>query len=189
MPQAILSAALIASRSAVSLNGFDKHSTAPCSRRCNLVASSPRAVMKTIGILRPRRLSSCCSSGPDMPGMATSRIRHFVCSSALDWRNSSAEENAAGEKPNSLSKSGSDSRTDSSSSTMETSGRLGSSIPMADHDERSNCATNVNAGPASGHPADRTGRVAPRSSFPVESTMIARDLRYPPIVFPSFDIT
>src|SRR5579864_5605061 len=53
--------------------------------------------------------------------MAMSRIRHLVWPTQSDARNSCADENARAVKPNSLSKSGSDSRTDSSSSTTDTS--------------------------------------------------------------------
>src|SRR5258707_9943788 len=52
-----------------------------------------------------------------MPGMATSRSRHLVSAIDSEARNSSADENACASKPNSFSKSGKDSRTDSSSST------------------------------------------------------------------------
>src|SRR5258706_108620 len=50
-----------------------------------------------------------------------SRIRHLVWPTQSDARNSSGDENARAANPNSLSKSGSDSRTDSSSSTTDTS--------------------------------------------------------------------
>src|SRR6266478_111308 len=50
-----------------------------------------------------------------------SRIRHLVWTTQSDARNSSGDENARAANPNSLSKSGSDSRTDSSSSTTDTS--------------------------------------------------------------------
>src|SRR5438094_1730704 len=53
--------------------------------------------------------------------MAMSRIRHLVWPTQSDARNCSADENARAANPNSLSKSGSDSRTDSSSSTTDTS--------------------------------------------------------------------
>src|SRR5258708_10294523 len=53
--------------------------------------------------------------------MAMSRIRHLVWPTQSDARNSSGDENARAQKPNSFSKSGSDSRTDSSSSTTDTS--------------------------------------------------------------------
>src|SRR5208282_547351 len=56
--------------------------------------------------------------------MAMSRIRHLVWPMQSDARNSSGDENARAAKPNSLSRSGSDSRTDSSSSTTDTSKRV-----------------------------------------------------------------
>src|SRR5580700_6213643 len=76
--------------------------------------------MKTIGISRRRCFNSCCKPGPVIPGMAMSRIRHLVSPTQSDMRNSSADENERAVKPNSFSKSGSDSRTDSSSSTTDT---------------------------------------------------------------------
>src|SRR6202049_4446118 len=66
-----------------------------------------------------------------MPGMPTSRTKQLVRPTYSDARNSSADENERAVKPNSLSKSGSDSRTDSSSSTTDTNelgGILGSSF-------------------------------------------------------------
>src|SRR4026209_506769 len=56
-----------------------------------------------------------------MPGIATSRMRQRVSPRASDARNASADENAWAAKPNCRSRSGSDSRTDSSSSTTATS--------------------------------------------------------------------
>src|SRR5580700_4767779 len=56
--------------------------------------------------------------------MAMSRIRHLVWPTQSDARNSCADENTRAAKPNSFSKSGSDSRTDSSSSTTDTSERV-----------------------------------------------------------------
>jgi hypothetical protein len=117
------SAASSARSRAVSLNGLNRHSTAPCSSTRRRTLSSARAVMKTIGICCRRCVSSRWRSGPDMPGMAMSRIRQLVWPTLSDARNSSADENARTAKPNSLSKSGSDSRTDSSSSTTDTSER------------------------------------------------------------------
>src|SRR5580698_7438177 len=52
--------------------------------------------------------------------MPTSRIKQLVRCTHSEARNSSADENERALKPNSLSKSGSDSRTDSSSSTTDT---------------------------------------------------------------------
>src|SRR6266566_4604897 len=67
---------------------------------------------------------SRCRSGPVMPSMATSRTRHLVSPIDSEARNSSADENACASKPNSFSKSGKDSRTDSSSSTTVIRGRV-----------------------------------------------------------------
>ena len=80
--------------------------------------------MKTIGVRTPRRFSSCSRSGPDILGIAISRIRHLASRTQSDARNSSAESNALAAKPNSFSKSGNDPRTDSSSSMTATSERL-----------------------------------------------------------------
>src|SRR6202166_3089243 len=55
-----------------------------------------------------------------MPGMPTSRTKQLVRPTYSEARNSSADENERAVKPNSLSRSGSDSRTDSSSSTTDT---------------------------------------------------------------------
>src|SRR5258708_34804064 len=59
--------------------------------------------MKTIGISCRRSANSLCRSGPVMPGMAMSRIRHLVWPTQSDARNSSADANAWTAKPNSLS--------------------------------------------------------------------------------------
>src|SRR6478672_8982161 len=53
-----------------------------------------------------------------------SRRRQLVSPKPSDARNASADGNASAAKPNCRNKSGSDSRTDSSSSTTETSERL-----------------------------------------------------------------
>ena len=92
-------------------------------------SSSPLAVMNTIGIVCRRLASSCCRSGPDIPGIATSRIRQLVWLTTSEARNASADENASAAKPNCRTMSGSDSRTDSSSSTTDTSERLPSGCP------------------------------------------------------------
>lgn len=118
------SAALIASSKAVSLNGLNKHSTAPCSRSCGRTVPFPFAVMKTIGIRCWRSFNSRRRSGPVIPGIKTSRIRQRVWLTQSELRNSSADEKARAKKPNSLTKSGRDSRTDSSSSTTDTRGRF-----------------------------------------------------------------
>jgi hypothetical protein len=56
-----------------------------------------------------------------MPGIAMSRIKHPVCETRFDARNSFADENAQTAKPKALTKPGSDSLTDSSSSITDTS--------------------------------------------------------------------
>src|SRR5260370_34342434 len=55
-----------------------------------------------------------------MPGMPTSRIKQLVWPTSSEARTSSADGNERAVKQNSLSKSGSGSRTDSSSSTTDT---------------------------------------------------------------------
>src|SRR6185437_5430693 len=65
---------------------------------------------------------SCCRSSPVMPGRAISRSKHLVSPLESDTKNSSADENVSTANPNCFSKSGNDSRTDSSSSITDTSG-------------------------------------------------------------------
>src|ERR1700723_2156944 len=92
-----------------------------------------------------------------MPGMPTSRIKQLVWPMHSEARNSSADENERAVKPNSLSKSGSDSRTDSSSSTTDTSehgvivgssSRIGcTSIPRREGKRKSRARTVVRLRP------------------------------------------
>ena len=79
--------------------------------------------MKMMGVATPQRSNSRCSSGPDISGIETSRIRQRVVSKGWLARNSAADSKALAAKPSSLNRSGSDSRTDSSSSTTETRAR------------------------------------------------------------------
>src|SRR4029079_16779280 len=58
-----------------------------------------------------------------MPGIEMSRSRHRVSPRVSEARNASADEKARAQKPNCRIKSGNDSRTDSSSSTTDTSER------------------------------------------------------------------
>src|ERR1700751_1103703 len=58
-----------------------------------------------------------------MPCIAMSRIKHLVLSTWPDDKKASPDEKARAAKPNSLSRWGNDSRTDSSSSTTDTSER------------------------------------------------------------------
>ena len=113
-----------ASRSATSLKGLSRHSTAPCAISLRRTASSPCAVTKMIGVEIRRRFNSNCNSGPDIPGIAMSRIRHLVREMVSEARNSSAEENVCAGKPSSLNNPGKDSRIDSSSSTTDMSERV-----------------------------------------------------------------
>jgi hypothetical protein len=55
----IRSATWSASSRAVSLNGLNRHSTAPCASTRERTVLSPLAVMKTIGISCRRRINSC----------------------------------------------------------------------------------------------------------------------------------
>src|SRR5277367_6691774 len=69
-----------------------------------------------------------------MPGILTSRIRHLVWPTHSDTKNSSADEKAWTAKPNTLSRLGSESRTDSSSSTTDTRSPVGTkNTPFALH--------------------------------------------------------
>src|SRR5436305_329614 len=79
------------------------------------------AVMKMTGMACPRDRNACQSATPDMRGMAISRMRQSEFCTDSERRKASADPNASTAKPNSRTKSGRASRTDSSSSTMETS--------------------------------------------------------------------
>src|SRR4029077_2509448 len=114
------SAFVSALTSSSSLNGLKRHSVAPSANRRERTLVSPCAVMNTVGIACRRRINSRCRSGPDIPTNATSRMRHLVRLTNSDARNASADENAWTAKPKCRSKSGSDSRTDWSSSTTDT---------------------------------------------------------------------
>src|SRR2546426_5349027 len=76
--------------------------------------------MKTVGICWRRRVNSRWRSVPDIPpGIRMSSTKHLVSWTQSDARNASAEEKARAAKPNSRSKSGSDSRTRSEEHTSE----------------------------------------------------------------------
>src|SRR5262249_40903496 len=72
-------AAFSALSKAESVNGFVKHSTAPCWRKRGRIAASC-AVIKITGIFRPRAINSRYRSGPDMPGIEMSTIKHWFSS-------------------------------------------------------------------------------------------------------------
>ena len=66
-----------------------------------------------------------------MPGIAMSRIKQSVSSTQPEARNSCADEKARAINPNSPSKSGSDSRTDSSSSTADIADHIDHAVKVA----------------------------------------------------------
>jgi hypothetical protein len=77
---------------------------------------------KTIGI---RLLASAryrCNSNPSIPGIRTSRIRHFVSSTRFEFRNSSADEKASALMPKARTRYRVESAIEESSSTMQTRG-------------------------------------------------------------------
>src|SRR6185369_1378901 len=115
----IRSAVLSASRRSFGSNGLNKHSTAPCAIKRGRTVASRWAVIKTMGIDCSRSFRSRCRSGPLIPGIATSSSKQFVAPTASEAINSTADVNTCASKPNSLRRSGSDSRTDSSSSTTD----------------------------------------------------------------------
>ena len=93
------SAALSASSRAVSLNGLNRHSTAPCSSRRGRTVSSPCAVMKTIGI-------SCRATLQFPLEIGSATCPAWRCRGSGTWsgrrssdaRNASADENACDRK-------------------------------------------------------------------------------------------
>jgi hypothetical protein len=109
----------IASKIALSFKGLVRYAVPPRPNTLARKLSSGLAVIKTMGKLHFSQSSSCWSSGPDMPGIATSRIRHSVWRGPLDVRNSSADENVWTLNPNDFKNSDRDSRTSSSSSTKD----------------------------------------------------------------------
>jgi hypothetical protein len=102
------------------------------------------AVMKIVEIAYPWRINSRCSSGPDVPGILMSRIRHRASATQSEARNSFADANALAAKPSTFRRSGSDSLTDSSSSITATKSRCSITRfpkaepiqPLVDHCER-----------------------------------------------------
>src|SRR5262249_23034501 len=96
----IRSADWSAVRRAASVKGLKRHSTAPSDSKRARIVLSALAVMNTIGICCPSVVSSRCKSGPDIPGIFTSRIRQCVRLIASEARNSWADEKAAAVNPN-----------------------------------------------------------------------------------------
>src|SRR5215831_852552 len=83
---------------------------------------SPWPVKKMMGIsLRSPAIRSC-SSRPFSPGSSTSRIRQFGTSAVFRNRNACADAKVSGFQPSNRISDSSDSRTETSSSTMNTIG-------------------------------------------------------------------
>ena len=78
---------------------------------------SPLAVIKTMGSSGADESVPVEGQDPTFPGIAMSSSRQFVSLTTSDARNASADEKASTAKPHSRNRSGSDPRTDSSSST------------------------------------------------------------------------
>src|SRR5580658_3231489 len=76
--QLFANAAFSASRRAESVNGLNRHSVAPSFNRRERTEALLDAVIKMMGIPCFLRANSSCISGPLMPGIAMSRIRHCV---------------------------------------------------------------------------------------------------------------
>ncbi len=92
------SAASSASRNAVSLNGLTRHPRRPARSGADGRLVAVRRDEDDRNVRAARSISSRCRSGPLMPGMATSRIRHCVWPMRSDARNSSADANVCDRK-------------------------------------------------------------------------------------------
>ena len=115
-----LRAAWTAANSALGSNGLRRKSTAPPAIACCRRISSSCAVTKMTGMRECAAFNRRCSSSPSIPGIRTSSIRHFVCFRAVAFKSSSAAEaKVATLCPTDLRRVLVESRTDSSSSTIE----------------------------------------------------------------------
>src|SRR4029077_20353815 len=105
-----------------SRKGLYKKATAPASSARPRASSSPCDVMKTIGIRELPATSWRWSSSPLMPGIRTSRIRHAVLRSSLEFKNASAEEKPWARNPTDRIRLLSEFLRESSSSTIDMRG-------------------------------------------------------------------
>src|SRR5262249_45026226 len=120
-----LSATSMAWRRSSSRQGLYKKATAPAAQARARTASSAYAVTKIIG-MPPCAATSCrWSSSPCMPGRRTSRIRHAVSGACCACKNASADAKPCTRNPTDWSRSSSECRSASSSSTIVISGTLG----------------------------------------------------------------
>src|SRR5215831_8158909 len=111
----------IAFSSTSSPNGLVKNSTAPAFIACTVVGTSPYPVMKMTG-MSARSMRRCWRSRPLRLGSVTSRTRQLGPWMRERSRNSSADSNVSGCQPAERISNSSDSRTDTSSSTTNTTG-------------------------------------------------------------------
>ena len=88
------------------------------------IRSSGNAVMKIIGVRRPRAWTRLCSSMPLMPGIFTSAIRQDVSSTCSHRKYSSAEAKVWAVNPSDRTRPPAAVRTDLSSSTIEITGEV-----------------------------------------------------------------
>jgi hypothetical protein len=102
-------------------NGLVKNSTAPAFIACTVVGTSPYPVMKMIG-MSARSTMRFWRSRPLRLGSVTSRTRQLGPSIRERPRKSSADANVSGCQPAERISNSSDSRTDTSSSTTNTTG-------------------------------------------------------------------
>src|SRR5580658_6390991 len=110
------------------LRGLVKNSRAPAFMACTDCGTSPKPVMKMIGMSMCSSASCFCNSRPFRPGSERSRTRQLG-TPFLGWsRNSCADANVSGFQFSSRTNSSSDSRTDTSSSTMNTMGTTGMAL-------------------------------------------------------------
>ena len=109
-----------AASNAWSSMGFSMKSTAPALNAARVAAMSPWAVTRITGSRTANSASLFCSASPLIPGMRMSRTRQPPHSGRQAARKSSAEAKVSVRWPFSSRSSDSESRTASSSSTMNT---------------------------------------------------------------------
>src|SRR4030095_1875297 len=110
-----------ASRSSLA-TGLSRTQITPAFSACARTYSLENAVMTIVGTRLLDFASWVSSCSPDIPGSLMSVIRHDVCSSRLDCKNSSAEENISALKPSAFRNPAIASQTAPLSSIQEISG-------------------------------------------------------------------
>src|SRR4051794_36673335 len=112
----------IALRSASSPKGFVRNSTAPAFIALTVMGTSPRPVMKMIGMSVRSTATIFCRSRPLRSGRPTSRIKQLGVKLRGRARKSDADPKVSEAQPSHRIRSSSDSRTEISSSTTKTVG-------------------------------------------------------------------